>query len=347
MRKLLSLLALLLALCPAARALSLPYPADTALSVLELTDAQRALAEALYTPIFNHQENIPLPGGTRYDDVRPAMNALMQDCPELFHLGRNFTVTYYRDAPEIAVSLQPEYRMTAEEAASARAALYAEAYLLASADTDPLALHDALCSRVVYGGDTETCHTAVGALLEGRATCEGYAQALTLVYRMAGIPCAVVVGEAADAAGVTERHAWNLAALEGYTLIDATWNDQDRLGFNTHWYYGLSTAQMGADHFPDAGQAIPRCGGQDNWHARHGLVVNTRAEAAEALRGLAETGMVNLRATEDALFRLLTEDTHALIEGYNARTPEAAFYGTYSVACSAEQRCVVIRRVEE
>lgn len=347
MRKLLSLLCLLTLFCPAAQALTLPYPADTVISVRDMTPAQRALAEALYVPIFNHEESIQLPGGTRYDDVPAAMEALMQDYPELFHLGRNYTVTYYWDKPEIAISVQPQYRMTAGEAASTRAALYVRAALLAEQYPIALSLHDAMCSLVVYGGEAESCNSAVGVLLEGYATCEGYAHALTLLYRMAGIPCGVVIGDAVDAGGVTERHAWNIVDLGDYTLIDATWNDQDHLGLNTHWYYGLSTRQMGADHFPDAGQRIPRCGEQDNWHVRQGRVIASVAQADAAIRHLVGGEVVNLRVTKEGLYRELAYGTYDFLTGYNERNSDAPFYGMYSVTCSDAQQCVVIRQVEE
>ena len=148
MRKLLILSMLLMLLVPSARALTLPYPEDTVLSVADLTQAQRALADYLYTPIFNGREKIDLPKGTRYDDVAPAMAALMQDYPELFHLGRDYAVGYYTHAPEQATYIEPGYRMSSEEAAHLRATLYTQAYLLADAYPDAETLHDMLCSMV-------------------------------------------------------------------------------------------------------------------------------------------------------------------------------------------------------
>lgn len=258
MRKLLAIL--LISLLPLnAQALTLPYSEETILSVLDMTDAQRALADFLYTPVFNMEARIELPQGTAYDDVSAAMGCLMQDYPELFHLGRDYVIGYYRDTPQYASWVEPQYRLSAEEAAAARALLYAKTYLIADASADALALHDHLCSLVTYGGDTELRHTAAGTLLDGQATCEGYAQALTLLYRMAGIPCGVITGAAVDTAGVSERHAWCIADVDGFTLIDPTWNDQDALGMVLHWYYGLSTEQMAADHTPDAEQTLPHC----------------------------------------------------------------------------------------
>lgn len=348
MRRILAMLIVLVLLVPqvCAAELQLPYQMRTVITVAGLTPKQRTLAEFLYMPIFNGEESITLPENTLYTDLSAAMSGLMQDYPELFHLGRNYSVGYYQHQPEIAAWVEPQYRMTQEEAADIRAELYAQAYLLAHASPDAADLHDRLCSMVTYGGDTEMRHTAVGALLQGMATCEGYAQALTLLYRMAGIPCGIVVGDAVNSDGHVERHSWNIANLGGATLIDATWNDQEHLGLNTHWYFGLSAQQMAADHFPDAGQVIPRCGDQANWHRATGQTITSQAEADAAIRRLVDGEALNLRITDAALYAALAQDTYNYLGGYNERNPEHAFYGAYSIINSDAQMCVILQRAE-
>ena len=345
MRKFLATLLIWLLLPLHACALTLPYGADTVLSVLDMTDAQRALADFLYTPVFNLETRIDLPKGTPYKDVSAAMVCLMQDYPELFHLGKDYTIGYYRDAPDTAVWLEPTYRMSAEEAAQARAVLYAQAYLIADASADAEALHDQLCSLVTYGGDTELRHTAVGALIEGQATCEGYAQAMTLLFRMKGIPCGVITGTATDASGVSERHSWCIADVDGSTLIDPTWNDQDALGLNTHWYYGLSTGQMAADHTPDAGQDVPLCDAHANWHDRHGYIVSSEDTADIFIRRLVAGETINLRA-DGIMYAALTDDLSTWLEHYNERNPDAPFYGSYSLTKCDAQQCLILQRAE-
>ena len=346
MRKLIFFLILLLGLIVPAGAMALPYEAETVLSVQALTAEQAALAEYLYTPIFNMEENIPLPRGTRYADAEAAMTALTRDYPELFHLGRNYSLSYYTLAPEYATAVLPQYRMTAQEAADKRARLYVAAYLAVSENPDPLALHDHVCAVVTYGGDTDMAHTAAGALLDGQATCEGYAQAVTLLYRLAGIPCGVVTGTATDSRGRTDRHAWNIADIDGYCLIDATWNDQEHLGLNTCWYYGLSTGHMAADHTPDPELRIPLCGAQANWHDRQGYLISSADEADAAIRRLVAGETINLRIPDRAMYTALTVHLSAWLESYNQRNPNSPFYGSYSMTCSDSQQCVVIQRVE-
>ncbi|MBQ8200979.1 MAG: hypothetical protein IJZ74_04350 [Clostridia bacterium] len=325
----------------------LPYDADTVLSVVSLSDEQASLAEYLYQPILRGETKITLPDGTAYNDVSPAMRSLMQDYPELFHLGREYSVGYMQHEPDIALYISPAYRMEVEQAQLIRQELYAIARDLAARHKTAEALHDALLSRVTYGGTTELCHTAVGALLEGQATCEGYVHALTLLFRMAGVPCGMITGIAVDSSGTAQNHSWNIASIGSYTLIDATWNDQDHVGLNTHWYYGLSTEQMAADHAMDEGQQIPPCVAQANWHAVRGWEISTRSEAYAAVRHLVLTGeMLNLRIDDPALYEAVAGDTYAFLGDYNAAEPDEGFYGGYSVLKSDEQRCVIILRTD-
>ena len=162
---------------------------------------------------------------------------------------------------------------------------------------------------------------------------------------LGGIPCGMVSGNAVDSNGQTARHSWNIAQLGGgYTLIDATWNDQDHMGVNTHWYYGLSTAQMGADHFPDRDQVIPTCGDQVNWHNVRGYVVNTQADADAVIRRLIDGEVVNVRIASRQLYQQLAVNTYDYITDYNNRNPRNSFYGSYFVTKSDAQQCLMIYR---
>lgn len=325
----------------------LPYGADTVISVRALTREQQKLAEYLYQPLMACAEKIDLPEDARYDDVSAAMTSLMQDYPELFHLDKQFQIGYLVNRPDRAIYVTPRYRMSRQEADAMRTALYQQVRTVLGMGTGAEWLHDVLLLNVTYGGSTDLRHTAVGALLHGQATCEGYAQALTLLYRMAGIPCGMVVGDARESSGATARHAWNIADDGGMMLIDATWNDQDKAGVITQWYYGLSTEQMGRDHAPDRDQQLPRCGDQANWHRVRGCLADDRQDVYGLIRQLALYGTpVNVRVTDRALFQALAADTaYDFIGDYNdqcARGEE--FYGSYSVLVNDTQQCVMIFR---
>lgn len=344
MRRLLITLTLLF-LCTAAHAQTYPYPEDTILSAFALTPVQQELAEALYFPLFCGEKEIILPRNTRYEDVPPVMSSLSQDHPELFNVGLRYTVTYYGRTPDYAASIIPDYRVSAEEAAALRSELYLRAYLLVSRQQSAITLHDELCRAVVYGGDPELRHTAVGALLQGAATCEGYAQALTLLYRMAGIPCGIITGTATASDGSSDRHAWNFADIGGLTLIDATWNDQDRAGLNTHWYFGLSDEQMASSHTPDDKLQVPECGDHANWHALNSRLVNTSSQLDAAIGQFTQSGEpMNLRFTDEDLYFWFSRNVDSYLEDYSRRQPQSSVEGMYSYIHSDDQQCLILFR---
>ena len=332
-----------------------PYDPGTVAQPMALSDGALRALEALYPAVRRCEETISLPAQTRYDDASAAMNCLTHNYPELFHLANTWTIAYLQSAPDYAVSVMPGYTMTAAdyEARLAQVLRIAQDMVdgTGGAPVDRAeALHDLLCLQVAYDGDEthEIDNTAAGALLSGVSRCEGYAQGLSLLYRLAGIPCGVVIGEAGDGEELS-RHAWNIAVIDGLpTLIDATWDDQEESGCVTHWYSGVTTAMMAADHFPDPEFAVPECASLAvNWHARRGLLVSDDAGIYGALRRLARDGEVSIRFADEALFDDFNSCTNDWFDRYNAMADrEDAFYGYYSVIYSEAQHCVLLRRVE-
>ena len=92
--------------------------------------------------------------------------------------------------------------------------------------TQLLSLHNALCAKVVYDLSAPRAHAAGGALLDGRAVCDGYAKAFKLLCDRAGIPCVIVAGNAQQG-GRDEPHAWNYVQMEdgAWYAVDVTWDD--------------------------------------------------------------------------------------------------------------------------
>ena len=109
-----------------------------------------------------------------------------------------------------------------------------------------LALHDALCERVTYytseaRGDYET---AVGALLNGKANCQGYSDAFFLLASMAGFE---VGRQSADSLGSDDipggPHRFNTIRLDGkWYIVDVTFDDPIRKDGKYHPCYQLFNA---------------------------------------------------------------------------------------------------------
>jgi len=99
------------------------------------------------------------------------------------------------------------------------------------------ALHDYLANHILYDPEPlgendykEISHTAYGALIDGVAVCDGYAEAFKYLLDKVGIENRLIFGEV-DEDGSFEgevNHAWNLIKIdESYRHYDLTWDDDD------------------------------------------------------------------------------------------------------------------------
>ena len=77
-------------------------------------------------------------------------------------------------------------------------------------------------------------NTAFGALINGHATCQGYAVLTYRLMRECGIDCRIVTGTARKLTGGEEYHAWNKVRIGGEWLeLDTMWCD--RLGTDDYY----------------------------------------------------------------------------------------------------------------
>lgn len=137
-------------------------------------------------------------------------------------------------------------------------------------------IHDYLVRHVAYGypegveSEDSTAYTAYGALVEGKAVCNGYAQAMKLLCDLSGVECELITGRADG-----ENHAWNLIRLddEAWYHVDVTWDDPEpddpeRLLYS---YFNLDDAQMALSHIWDAGDFVEAAGTKYQYYKKNDL----------------------------------------------------------------------------
>lgn len=116
------------------------------------------------------------------------------------------------------------------------------------------ALHDYIVNNCDYdkSGYEQTnispsSFNAFGALCQGTAVCEGYAEATKLLLNRAGIDCSIVIGTSRG-----ESHAWNIVKIDGdYYHLDTTYNDpvfSNGKSSLVYHYFNLTDDEIGADH---------------------------------------------------------------------------------------------------
>ncbi|MBE6574228.1 MAG: hypothetical protein E7652_07530 [Ruminococcaceae bacterium] len=113
------------------------------------------------------------------------------------------------------------------------------------------------CTYSAVSAD-ELENTAYGALVLGRASCDGYAFAVKDLLNKAFIESFVIYGKAKD-----NEHVWNMVNIDGeYYHLDVTWNDSDNKaddGLRFHGYFNLSDEKIKLDHhFKDEKDIIPK-----------------------------------------------------------------------------------------
>ena len=234
--------------------------------------------------------NVPLPSPIPVEDAAylEQVNAYFQyDNPQFFHIctTRYATTTRTVGGEEYYVSLSLLFTHSPEERATAKAQLDAAvANILADRpDTDDqylteLYLHDRLTAACTYDEEAATgdrhgdpyARSAYGALVEGKAICGGYTQAMTLLLQACGIPATYVMSEDGE-------HVWNLVRVNGYYYhLDATWNDTGDRGY--HPYFNCSTEELAATHdIRTAHSDLPTCDAtRDNYYRRTGIYATIR-----------------------------------------------------------------------
>jgi len=122
-----------------------------------------------------------------------------------------------------------------------------------------LAVHDYVVETVTYhkpfadvSEHPSVTHTAYGALMNGSAVCDGYAQAFKVLLDELDIENHLIFGITADANGVFQdynRHAWNIVKYNNqYTHFDPTWDDPTYSDRVRHTYYFMSSDEIREDH---------------------------------------------------------------------------------------------------
>lgn len=139
-------------------------------------------------------------------------------------------------------------------------------------------IHDALAGMIDYDMGAQDRSASYAALLNGKATCEGYAKAYQFVLNQAGIEALMAFGDAGEA------HSWNVVRINGnYYHSDLTWDDAIVVGENedieylSHAYMTMNDAQISKSHtinpyYPN--YELPECNSSaDNFFVREKLVV--------------------------------------------------------------------------
>lgn len=189
------------------------------------------------------------------DKLKTAYKLFYSDYPEYFWVEGGYSASMEEQGQVKTLKVTPEYTITGGALTAAKAAYDAKVNALLSglsgSDYDKAkTLHDRVIAAVAYE-KTANDQNAYGALVEGKAVCNGYTRAYQHLLTKAGIEAWYVPGTSVSpSTGESVGHAWNLVKLDGqWYYTDVTWDDQ---GENTFYaYFNITTAQLQEGHTID------------------------------------------------------------------------------------------------
>ena len=210
-----------------------------------LTQIQKQIYTELYDLVVEYSIEFVEFEDCEYDDLVLADYALRCDYPELFWIGGSFYTIYNETEDKYSIGYYDE-----DLDDSGHLCSFEESKLLAEAldeavaefmeNINPqmteyeivLAAHDFIADRVTYDDEAAADHeanpfsfTSYGALVSGKAVCEGYAKAFQLLMNKIGIYSICVTGSY-DGVG----HMWNMVKIGGdWYNVDITFDDQSSL----------------------------------------------------------------------------------------------------------------------
>ena len=204
------------------------------------------------------------------EDTKAAINAFLNDHPEVFYLNSQYTVSLTDSLFGKVFKLQLNYSVESKEELNKKITnLYEEiddVVKKINGTTDyekELFVHDYLAKKIKYYSDYEEdeqdkFHSAYNALVENEAVCDGISKAFQIILNKIGIDNYIVTGYINDT-----PHAWNLVKIEDeWVYVDITSDKfvKDSLG-NTieavHTYFNVNKDFILKNHKLDEEEILP------------------------------------------------------------------------------------------
>lgn len=255
--------------------------------------------------IRSHPEKIEIPY-LKNDALLNVFQAISYDNPEILCLDVSCQLITQGEKSYFV----PSYHGSVSECAGRTEELLQKAKQIRASAAGKTAyekelyFHDYLVEHCAYqeeGADWRV-YTAAGALLDGKAVCEGYSRAFQLLLDQENIENYLITGTARDQEGRVEGHMWNLVTIDGAPYhVDVTWDDP----VGSEWtapsraYFNLTDQMIAADHLTMQPEP-PGCRATDaNYFVKNGLYFTQYGEEAdvkivEAIVQSVEQGRWNL-----------------------------------------------------
>ena len=222
-----------------------------------------------YELIVEKIEQMPLKIRIPYlddDELSDVFEALLYENPEYFFLSdkcktetTSFGKSYF--LPQYIMTFS-EYNEKLNELENIKEIIEIKTERMQSDFEKEQIIHDYIIEKCEYVEKTGGNYSSVyGCLVNGEASCEGYAKATKLLLDEVGIENYVAVGTTENEDGVSEGHAWNITKVDGeFYHLDVTWDDpvEDSIE-NKYAYFNVNDDEISLTHDVEE-RFLGRCG---------------------------------------------------------------------------------------
>ncbi len=255
-----------------------------------LDDTEKIAYELIVSQITTMPKKIQIPS---LDDegLSDVFEALLYDNPTYFFLSDNcrtetnsFGNCYF--IPEYEMNLY-RYDTGMAELEKIRDFVQEKTANLSDEYEKELFIHDYIVNKCKYvdktGGEYSS---AYGCLVNGEASCEGYAKAVKYLLDAEGIENYLAVGTTkGETPSEAVGHAWNIAKINGkYYHLDATWDntDDEKDGFISYSYFNVTDSDISLTHKVEK-RFLGRCTSADeNYFVKNQLYFDTLDASAKS-----------------------------------------------------------------
>ncbi len=220
-----------------------------------LDDDEKIAYEQIVSKIEEMPKKIQIP---LLDDegLSDVFEALLYDNPTFFFLAENcktetnsFGNCYF--IPEYTMNLY-EYDESMAELEKVRDDVKSKLADYVHDYDKELIIHDYIVDKCEYVEKTGGTYSSVyGCLVNGQASCEGYAKAVKYLLDEEGIENYLAVGTTeGETPSSGTGHAWNIVKIGGgYYHLDATWNDpESEENIVSYAYFNINDEEISETH---------------------------------------------------------------------------------------------------
>ena len=235
-----------------------------------LNEREQKAYDILVEGIARRKDEISVPAINEHELLR-VHTAVNYDYPDFFYVD---FYSYKYIIGKYHTEIQINYTMSSSEAVRIKTEIDKKASKIAykvrslsELDAERY-INDEIRKIAVYGrteGKEFNAQNLIGAFLDGKCVCEGFAKAFKYLADMTRIKSIIAVGYAGTKSGEIERHAWNIVRIDSQSYhLDVTYNNveydtQGNISYFSRAYFNLSDREILRDHVMDTTFPLPKC----------------------------------------------------------------------------------------